>query len=382
MENIQKNKIYEEQFLLLAFISIVTFKIVMLPQYLVSTASNNSYMVMIFMVAIEIMMLTVVYGVAKNGSILEQDVPKWLKGALAILVFASSIIKCTVRGSEGIAYISTSLYANVSWAFITLALVMACVYIAQKGGKVLARSAQIFFWIIAFAVAFFMIFSQINLDPINLMPFKISGDLAIAGDKYLMWFCDFTPLLFVTVVPSKNHGKKRLAVWTSLAILCVFLFTVGLMLIFICTFGNAGELMGNAFLNVSSLNKIFFMIGSADLPTVLSWLVMYIVKFSLLLFAMSSCAKFFFGDKAIVALICGAIVFCIICFGIGNLNANYQLATSWLRYFIVAIEFAVTATAYIAMRISQSKKQKQQNAQSDNLAQPNANQTDRAQGEI
>ncbi len=380
MENIQKNKIYEEQFLLLAFISIVTFKIVMLPQYLVSTASNNSYMVMFFMVAIEIMMLTVVFGIAKNGSILEQDIPKWLKGALAILVFLSSIIKCTVRGSEGIAYISTSLYANISWTFITLALVITCIYIAQQGGKVLARSAQIFFWIIAFAVAFFIIFSQINLDALNLMPFKISGDLAIAGDKYLMWFGDFTPLLFVTVVPSKNHGKKRLAIWTALAVLGVILFTVGLMLIFICTFGNAGELMGNAFLNVSSLNKIFFMIGSADLPTVLSWLVMYIVKFSLLLYAMTSCAKFFFGDKVIVSLICGAIVYCIICFGIGNLNTNYTLATSWLRYLMVFFEFTVVVAAYIAMRVSQSKKQ--QNAKSDNLRQPNANQTDTAQGEI
>lgn len=382
MENIQKNKIYEEQFLLLAFISIVTFKIVMLPQYLVTTASNNSYLVMAFMIAIEVMMLTVVYGIVKNGSILEQDIPKWLKGVLAILVFVSSVIKCTVRGSEGIAYISTSLYANVSWTFVTLALVLVGVYIAQKGGKVLARSAQIFFWIIAFAVVFFMIFSQINLEPINLMPFKISGDLAIAGDKYLMWFGDLTPLLFVTVVPSKNHGKKRLAVWTALTILFVFLFTVGLMLIFICTFGDAGELMGNAFLNVSSLNRIFFMIGSADLPTVLSWLVMYIVKFSLLLYAMISCAKYFFGDKAIISMICGVIVYCIICFGIGNLNNNYILATSWLRYLILAIEFAVTVTAYIAMRISQCKKQKQQSDQSEGLTMSNENQTDRAQGEI
>ena len=195
MENIQKNKIYEEQFLLLAFISIVTFKIVMLPQYLVHSATNNGYIVMAFMIAIEIMMLTVVYGVVKNGSILEQDIPKWLKGVFAILIFISSIIKSTVRGSEGVAYIATSLYANVSWTFVTLALVLAGIYIAQKGAKVLARSAQIFFWVIAFACAFFIVFSNIKLDPLNLMPFKISGELAIAGDKYLMWFGDFTPLL-------------------------------------------------------------------------------------------------------------------------------------------------------------------------------------------
>lgn len=359
MDNIQKNKIYEEQYLLLAFISVVTFKIVMLPQYLVHAVSNNGYMVMAFMIAIEIMMLTVVYGVVKNGSILEQDIPKWLKGVFAILIFASSIIKSTVRGSEGVAYIATSLFANVAWTFVTLALLLAGIYIAQKGAKVLARSAQMFFWIIVFAAAFFIIFSNIKLDPLNLMPFKVSGELAVAADKYLMWFGDFTPLLLVSVVPSKNHGKKRLAIWTVLAILGTVLLTVGVMILFICTFGEAGELIGNAFLNVSSLNKIFFMIGSADLPTVLSWLVMYIVKFSMLLFAMITSAKFFFGDKSWVAIACGIIIYCIICFGIGNLNTNYVLATSWLRYVAFFIEFGVTIAAYIAMRVCQSKKQKQ-----------------------
>ena len=380
METNQNNKIYEEQYLLLCFISVVTFKIVMLPQYLVRSVGNNGYMVMAFMIAIEIMMLAVVYGIVKNGSILEQDIPKWLKGVFAILIFASSIIKSTVRGSEGVAYIATSLFANVSWTFVTLALIIAGIYIAHKGAKVLARSAQIFFWIIAFATIFFIVFSNIKLDPLNLMPFKISGELAVAGDKYLMWFGDFTPLLLVTVVPSKNHGKKRLAIWTVLAILGAVLLTVGIMILFICTFGQAGELIGNAFLNVSSLNKIFFMIGSADLPTVLSWLVMYIVKFSLLLYAMLTCAKFFFGDKYLVSIVCGIIIYCIICFGIGNLKTNYNLATSWLRYLAFFIEFLVTIAAYIAMRVCQDKKDKQQ----DNPQSENANQSvsEKLQGEV
>lgn len=382
MENNQKNKIYEEQFLLLAFISVVTFKIVMLPQYLISSVANNSYIVMAFMVAIEIMMLTVVYGVVKNGSILEQDLPKWLKAVFAILILVSSVIKSTARGSEGIAYIATSLYANVSWVYITLALIMVGIYIAQRGAKVLARSAQIFFWIIASACVFFIVFSNIKLDPLDLMPFKISGELAVACDKYLMWFGDFTPLLLVTVTPSKNHGKKRLAIWTALAILGAFLLTVVVMILFICTFGEAGELVGNAFLSVSSLNKIFFMIGSADLPTVLSWLVMYIIKFSLLIYATSTCAKFFFGDKYILSIISGVIIYCIICFGIGNLNTNYRLDVSWLRYVAFFIEFIVTISAYIAMRVCQSKKEKQQNNAPENMTQQKANQTDELQGEI
>ena len=124
------------------------------------------------------------------------------------------------------------------------------------------------------------------------------------------------------------------------------------------------------------------MIGSADLPTVLSWLVMYIVKFSMILFAMITSAKFFFGDKSIIAIICGIIIYCIICFGIGNLNANYKLATSWLRYVAFFIEFLVTIAAYIAMRVCQSKKQKQQNNNPSEMTQQDANQTGELQGEV
>lgn len=361
----QINKVYEEQFLLLAFITIVTFKVVMLPQYFVKAAGNNGYMIMAFLIIVEIMMMAVVYGITKNGSLLQLDVPKWLKAIFAVLVFSSSLIKSTVLGSEGVAYISTSIYDNVSWIFITLALIGTCCYLAHKGGKVIARTSQIFFWIMAFALVFFAIFSNVNFNVLNLMPFKISGELAVAGDKYLMWFGDFTPMLFLSVCKSPNRKKYRVAIWTVAAILGVIVCTVGIMILFICTFGEAGQIIGNAFINISSLNKISFMIGSADLPTVLAWLVMCVTKFSLLLFAMIECAKFFFGNKAWVSAICGVIVTLIICYAIGNLNANYNLATSALRYYVFFAEFGVTISAYIAMRISQSKKKK--NPAQDNL---------------
>ncbi|MDE6188856.1 MAG: hypothetical protein K2G37_01040 [Clostridia bacterium] len=358
MQNKLNDKIYNEQFLLLAFISIITFKVVMLPQYFVATAGGQSYMTMFFLVAIEIMMLAVVYGITKNGSILQLDIPKWLKGVFAILVFSSSLIKSTVLGSEGVAYVSTSLYANVNWSFITLALIIACVYLAHKGGKVLGRTVQILFWVMIFAMIFYGVFSDTKFDTINLMPFKISPKLAVAGDKYLMWFSDFTPLLFMPVCSSRNRKKSVMAIWIIIAIIAALICTVGLMIAFICIFGDSGALVGNAFLNVSSLNKISYMIGSVDLPTVISWLIMFVIKLSLLLYAMAVCAKFFFGNKAWVSVVCGIIVYAIIVFGIGNLNTNYALATSWLRYFTFFTEIGVTIAAYIAMRISENKKRK------------------------
>ncbi|MDE6758953.1 MAG: GerAB/ArcD/ProY family transporter [Clostridia bacterium] len=358
MQNKLNNKIYNEQFLLLAFISLITFKVVMLPQYLVKTAGSQSYMTMFFMIAIEIMMLCVVYGITKNGSILQLDIPKWVKGVFAILVFASSLIKSTILGSEGVAYISTSLYGSVSWSFVTLALIIVSLYLAHKGGKVLGRTVQIFFWVLIFALVFYGVFSNFNFEAINLMPFKISSDLAVAGDKFLMWFGDFTPLLFMSTSPSSNRKKSTMAIWITFAVIATLICSVGLMIQFICIFGASGAVVGNAFLNVSSLNKISFMIGSVDLPTVLSWLIMCVIKFALLLYAMAECAKFFFGNKILVSLACGIIVYAVIVYGIGNLKTSYNLATSWLRYFAFLTEFLVTVAAYIAMRVSMNKKQK------------------------
>ncbi|MDE7337192.1 MAG: GerAB/ArcD/ProY family transporter [Clostridia bacterium] len=366
MLNKLNNRIYNEQYLLLAFISLIAFKVVMLPQYLVKTSGSQSVLVMFFMMAIEIMMMCVVYGISKNNSILELDIPKWLKGVFAILIFSSSLIKSTVLGSEGVSYISTSLYANVSWSFVTLALVGVCVYFAHKGGKVIGRTAQIFFWVLLFALVFYGVFSNSNFDFINLMPFEISSDFAVAGDQYLMWFGDFTPLLFVSTTSSPNHKKSNMAVWIIFAVLATLICSVGLMLQFLFIFGASGAVVGNAFLNVSSLNKISFMIGSVDLPTVLSWMIMCVIKISLLLFAMAECAKFFFGKKALVSLACGVIVYAVIVYGIGNLKTSYNLATSWLRYFAFLTEFCVTIAAYIAMRISQNKKEKQSHEQVGN----------------
>ena len=366
MQNKLNNKIYNEQFLLLAFISLITFKVVMLPQYLVKTAGSQSYLIMLFMMAIEIMMLCIVYGITKNCSLLQLDIPKWLKAIFAILIFSSSLIKSTILGSEGVSYISTSLYANVSWSFVTLALIIVSIYLAHKGGKVLGRTVQIFFWVMIFALVFYGVFSNSNFDIINLMPFKISSSLAVAGDKYLMWFGDFTPLLFMSTSPSPNKKKSTMAIWITIAVIATLICSVGLMIEFICIFGASGAIVGNAFLNVSSLNKISFMIGSVDLPTVISWLIMCVIKFSLLLFAMAECAKFFFGDKAWVSLACGVIVYAIIVYGIGNLKTSYELATSWLRYFAFLTEFLITIAAYIAMRISMRKKQNKAPMQSQN----------------
>lgn len=372
MINKLNNKIYTEQFLLIAFISIITFKVVMLAQYLVSTAGNEAYITMAIMTAIEIMMTAVVYAIIRQGSLFESDLPKAVKAVFAILLFCTCIIKCSLLGSEGVSYISTTIYDNVRWSYITLAIMSVCTYLAYKGGKVIARTSQIFFWLMALSFAFHLVFSNTQLEFINLLPLEFSSEIAVAGDRYLMWFGDYTSLLFFSIVPGPNKGKK-LIIWTILAILATLLCAVGLMVIFICIFGESGAVIGNAFLNVSALNKIAFMIGSMDLPTVCSWVAMCIIKLSLLIFAAKECAKFFFGDKWWASLICGILTYVIIVYGIGNLKNSFEIATGYIRYFVYFVDFAVVITLYTMIYIRNRSKSKRsaKNKQSASTEQTN-----------
>lgn len=372
MINKLNNKIYPEQYLLLAFISILTFKVVMLAQYLVATAGRHGYLTMAIMIPIEIMLMTITYGIIKKGSLFELDIPKWIKGTFAVLILFSSVLKCSFLGSEGVSYISTSIYDNVRWSYITLALMTVCAYLAHKGGKVIARTAQIFFWLMALSFAFHIIFSNTNLEIINLMPFTPTADVAVAGDKYLIWFGDYTPMLFFSIVKSPNQKGKKLALWTIATICATLLCSVGMMIVFICIFGESGAIVGNAFLNVSALNKIAFMIGSVDLLTVCVWIIMCVIKLSLLLFACTECLKFFFGNKWWASVICATVVYLIIVHGIGNLKNCYIIATSFLRYIVFAIEFGLIIMCYIALRIA-DKKQKPDSQSSIATSQKSAN---------
>ncbi len=358
MNNKLNDRIYTEQFLLLAFISIMTFKVVMLAQYLVSAAGNEAYITMTVMISVEIMMCALVYGIVSYGSITRLPLPKGVKYILALALFFTSMAKCVLLGSEGVSYISTTIYDNVRWSYVCLALMLVCCYLAYKGGKVIARTAQIFFWLMAISFAFHVIFAKTDLELVNLLPLDFSKDIAVAGDKYLIWFGDYSCLLFMSVSKSPNAKNKRLAIWTVLAILGTFLCAVGLMLIFVCIFGDSGAIVGNAFLNVSSLNKIAFMIGSMDLPTVCSWVVMCTIRLSILLFACKECLRIFFGERWWLSALCALIAYVLIVYGIGNLKTGYTVATSYLRYFVYLTDFIVVIALYIYVHVKFKNKKR------------------------
>lgn len=345
-------QIYSKQYFLIAFISSVAFKVVMLPQYLTVSAGRQAYWTMAIMMAIELLMLTIVYGVVRQGSLLELPIPKMWKAVICIAIFASAIFKCGVLTSETLAYVSSTMFDNAEWLYILLALLPCLFYISYKGGNVIARTSEILFWFLAATFLFNILFARLQGDLHNLLPILSEGTIAVAGDKHLIWYGDFTTLLFLQVIPSPKKARPL----NALAVIAVFLCPVLLMIAFIVVYGGGGVLVSNAFSKLAIFNKLSFLLGTVDFPTVCSWLIMAVIKLSLILYGATECLRYFFPKRAVCAAAAALTLGAVVLFGMRSLQHSYAVATGFLRYVFGFIEYSVPMIVYGLTRIY-SKRQ-------------------------
>ena len=341
------NVVYPNQVALLAFIASITFKVVMLPQYLAGTAGRSSPIAMAYLMTIEVMEFVIIYGVIKRTSLLQAHIPAPLKAAFISFIVASSYFKTVVLSAEAVSYISTTLFDNGLWRLIVLAYMPCLIYIAYKGGNVLARTAQIVFWFIAVSLLFNVLFAHFNGDIGNLLPVQFSGEIMKACDRHMVWFGDFTPFLFLTVARPAKPQKVRLPVMIAIC----FIAAVGFMVIFITAYGGGSVMVSNVFNNIAVFNRISLLLGTVDFPTVCSWLMMSVIKLALIVYGVVEGLTYFFKKRLIIALITGLALALTLFFGITNMDVSYKLATSPIRYAVGAVEYLLPPAVYLAVRI-------------------------------
>ena len=341
------NVVYPNQIALLAFIASFTFKVVMLPQYLAGSAGRSSVIAMAYMMTIEVMEFVIIYGVISRTSLLQAHIPPPLKAAFILLIVASSYFKTVILSAEAVSYISTTLFDNGLWRLIVLAYMPCLVYIAYKGGNVLARTAQIVFWFIAASLLFNVLFAQFRGDAGNLLPAEFSGRVMKACDRHMVWFGDFTPFLFLTSAKPGKPQRLRLPVM----IFVCFFSAVAFMVVFITAYGGGAVMVSNAFNKIAVFNRISLLLGTVDFPTVCSWLMMSVIKLAVIVYGVVEGISYYVKKRFAVALLTGVALACTLFFGVTNMDVSYKIATSPLRYAIGAVEYLLPPAVYLAVRV-------------------------------
>ena len=346
------DKIYRGQFAILAFISSVCFKVVMLPQYLTAAAGRNAWLAMLTLVLIDGIALACVYAVVTRTDITALPAPVPVKKIMLAVIGLTCFMKLVLFTSETTAYCSTTLFDEGLWRLILAGLIPTLVYLTVKGGNVLARTSQIIVWFVAAVVVLNIFFAESAGTLKNVLPVKYDAKVIFACDKYLAWFGDFSPLLFFTV-----SGKKRKnPVPVLVSYIMIIVFSVGVSLAFTAVYGGGGVLVANAFNKLAIFNKLSTLLGTVDFTVVCAWLLLAVVKLALLAVAVTESIYAFFGNRKAIAVAVCLVLGVLTFFAIGNQQTVYTVMTGYLRYFTIAADYVIPVAALACLFAFGKKK--------------------------
>lgn len=341
------DKIYTGQFAILAFISSVCFKVVMLPQYLTSVAGRNAWLAMLTLVLADGAALACVYAVVTRTDLRSLPAPVPLKRMMTVIVGVTCFAKLVLFTAETTAYCSTTLFDEGLWRLVLAGLVPALIYLTYKGGNVLARTALIIIWFVALVVVLNVVFAEEAGTVWNIFPVNYDAKVLFACDKYLAWFGDFSPLLFYGV----TSKKRKTFVPVLISYLFILVFTVGVAVAFTSVYGGGGVLVANAFNKLAIFNKLSTLLGTVDFTVVCAWLLIAVIKLALLSSAVVECVLTFCGGRKAVSVLVCAVLGVLTFFGVGNQQTVYNAMTGALRYLTVAADYVVPVVALVCVAV-------------------------------
>lgn len=352
----KNNTVYRNQFACMALISAVTFKMVMLPQYMARIAGNNSYISIAIMMCIEIAMYSMVYLVSSRINFIKEDNKALMIPIMAVL-YVVMVLRMTILFSETVSYTATTLFDQGRSSFIILGFLPIIGYLVYKGGNNIGRLATIVMWAVLALIFFLLLFSSLRIDWANLLPIMPDGPTAVlsACDKYYLWFGDFLPLLFFSVVKDKNRKLNKYLL--PIIFVSIVVVVVAFYMIFVGVYNTSGELVNFAFNKMAVFNKISELIGATNFPVVIVWILMAIVKLGLLLYTMTVALAYFIKSRKIALIINVLLIACICGFGVTTMADGYALAVMpGIRYFVAAVQYSVPIILLIYTKVKYGKK--------------------------
>lgn len=336
------NIIFNSQFVLIAMISIITFKVLMLPSYLINYSSHNAYLCMFIMMSIELIMIVIVYKTITIANIQSINMIEPLKAILVLLVLVSSIFKLGTFIFEGADYVKEDVFVNANIVYILIPIFVCSSYVGMKGMKSIGRISEILIWLILCALVFNILFGKIKINGEYLKLNSTFSNMCIGMDKHFIWFADFTPFLFTKINDKKKN--RALLIW---GIITIFLIPTLITIVFIGSFSNSGSYIQNAFSKIAIFNQFSDIMGNFNILAIMAFLTCFIIKISLILFAIIECIKYFFFDKKYMQYIVLATVFLILVFGFKSKENSYRIATSFYRYVFGLLDYFIPMIFFI-----------------------------------
>lgn len=302
------NTVYTRQFALLVFILCFTFRVSRLPPLVAEAVGSSSlFVIMLYLLAEAVHFLVVYRFVLSGGAeVIGQTA---LYKVLSLALGASFFFKIVMACAGTTTYTVESVFENIGAPAVVLALIVPVGYVAIKGIRTIARTAEIISWFVGFVLILNIVFLKVYTDFSRNLPFIDGGvaEILRKADRFFIWFGDASPLLYITVRPSKRNPTLLFAGIGGALVIAGFALMNAL-------YGEASRYVVNLVVKVASFNQFSDKLGRLDWTGLIIWMMLAVLYAGIYLWAAGEAVKPVLKGKrkAVIVLVAAAAVVTVI----------------------------------------------------------------------
>lgn len=290
------------QLAVLLIIAIISTKLILMPGLISSISGHDAYLSYTITALVTFASILLCLYICKNSThkgfyeLLKQVFSSAGAKIICLLFFVFFMSKITLIDYQIESFLNEVLYDNLNWVIFVIPFYLVFAFIAFKGPRVLARTAEIIFPI-AIGVLLLAVFSAIsNVDFLNILPFGANGATNIIkgaitgfgmGGEYLFMF------VFIENLSEKSKITPRCIIYGALGFIIVILF----LILFASIFGPIGRFIQDALTRLTQFSPIIRQNTQVNGIIVIGWIPIVVLESALNLYCASWCLKKIFGIK-------------------------------------------------------------------------------------
>lgn len=307
-QNPKTTTLYNSQVGALVMICSVAYKLSSLPSIVNEYMASSTTWLFVLLTVVDTLSFVLVYAFFRDGGDEELTTNKAYKIGLIFLALFLGF-KCVAFFSFAVLFFTVELYVGVPHVIVVLILIAPVVYLGTKGCSTLARTAEIFVFMVFFVVVLNLAFLEADLDVNRNLPvFSMEPkDFFAHSLRYGTWLGNCFPLLFVKIKNKKLPYVSSSYAVTQILTLIVVFFGVAM-------YGDSMKIIGNLLVEISGFNQLSTEIGRMEWTALFVVIVSGILELAFLFYGVAECSNRIFGCKLVlqIALPMTAVLSCTI----------------------------------------------------------------------
>lgn len=357
-----KKSITTRQLLLILAVSMLTIKVLLLPNVFASSFGRDGYLMLFavfladFCVLLMFLFLMNKYKNMTFEEMLEYVFGKAVSKIIMFLLFLYFVVQGWNRFQTNYVYLNDNLYTTLSWYTFAFPIIVVALFCLKQGLNAYGRLCEFFMPLIIAGFFVAIIVGLLRADYTNALPFLENGlGFLKEGYKYPAWFGDYMFLvIFLGRVKMDKKFNLKVTIFAVVTLVLVTLFHA----LFFFTYGNNTICHTNAISDIMQFMPSVSDLGSFDWILILVWDVALFLDLTLNVISGMYCFGTVFtkkGSVIIAGLIFGGIVVLnyLVSF---NVYLSIYIEQTILVPFLITMQGGVPLLVFVAGLIKRRKE--------------------------